>query len=103
MTGKVRSLAPRLFLYFDNNYLQAARWGKWKLHVARYDIPPYNPAMRQRQNKTLAPPELYNLEVDPDESYDLASEHPEVIKDLKRRIAEMMGGFPVEVQQLYSQ
>lgn len=102
LTGKVSRRAPHLFLYFDNNYLQAARLGKWKVHVARYDIPPYNPAMRQRQNKALTPPELYNLEIDPDESYDLAYDYPEVVEDLKRRIAEAMKTFPEGVQQAYT-
>lgn len=103
LTGKLSKRPARLVLYFDGLNLQAARYGQWKIHVARYNIPPYNVATSQRKNLPLNPPELYNLEIDPDESYDLAADHPEVIKDLKQKIAELMKSFPEAVQQAYAQ
>ncbi|HST22935.1 MAG TPA: sulfatase-like hydrolase/transferase [Blastocatellia bacterium] len=103
LTGKATKRAARLVLYFDGLNLQAARYGQWKIHVARYNIPPYNAATSQRKNLPLNPPELYDLEIDPDESYDLAIDHPEVIKDLKQRIAQLMKTFPEAVQQAYAQ
>ncbi len=103
LTGKANKRPARLVLYFDGLNLQAARYGQWKIHVARYNIPPYSAASGQRKNLPLNPPELYNLEVDPDESYDLAADHPEVIKDLKQRIAQLMKTFPEAVQQAYAQ
>ena len=37
--------------------------------------------------------ELYDLLNDPDESYDIAAEHPDVVKDLQARIERMMASL----------
>lgn len=101
LNGAVARRAPHLMLYFDSIYLQAARYGKWKIHVARYDIPPYNPATKQRKNKPINP-ELYSMELDPDESYDVADKYPDIVGSLKSRIKEAMATFPAEIQAAYA-
>lgn len=101
LTGRLTRRPPHLMLYFDSVYLQAARYGKWKIHVARYDIPPHNPATKQRRNKSINP-ELYNMELDSDESYDLAARYPDVVENLKVRIREALLTFPPEIQAAYT-
>lgn len=47
----------------------------------------------------LAKPELYDLTLDVGESYDLAADHQEVVRDLQARIAAALRSFPSEIQQ----
>jgi arylsulfatase A len=89
-------------LYFDEWELQCVRWNNWKLHLARYNTPPYvEPPARGRSSITLPNPELYNLASDPDESYDVAPQNPKIVKDLLGKVEEMVHGFPAEVQQAF--
>jgi hypothetical protein len=39
--------------------------------------------------------------LDPEESYDIADEHPEVVADIRRRIERLIDGFPEEVRKDY--
>ncbi len=69
-----------------------------KLHLARYNSFAYGPAPSSgRLNLPLVPPELYDLELDPDESYDVAPEHPEVVKEIQTRVERLIPAFPREV------
>jgi arylsulfatase A-like enzyme len=61
-----------LFFYLADR-LQAHRSGNWKLKLP---------------DKITAPPELYNLEIDPAESTDLAKEHPEIVKRLRQQMVD---------------
>jgi len=45
-------------------------------------------------NLPLKSPELYDLTLDPEESYDIAEKHPEVVADIRRRIERLINGFP---------
>src|SRR5690606_21325791 len=87
------------FLYFDGWDAQCSRLGKWKLHFARRNDFIYSPSP-QGGPKTLAlrPPELYNLELDRDESYDVAPENPIVVERLMAQTETMLAGFPQEVK-----
>lgn len=87
------------FLYFDGWDAQCSRLGKWKLHFARRSDFIYSPSPASGP-KTLAlrPPELYNLSLDFDESYDVAPENPAVVKDLLERTEAMLEDFPQEVR-----
>jgi len=40
LTGEKQQLEREALLYFDNNHLQCARLGRYKLHVARYNSAP---------------------------------------------------------------
>jgi arylsulfatase len=104
LSGKVNSAEREALLYFDGWNLQCVRWKGWKLHVARYNSVTYSPAPQGgRVNWLLDPPELYNLDTDRDESYDVAASHPEVVKEIQSRIARLLPSFPQEVQQAWAE
>ena len=94
---------PRdIFLYFDSWNLQAARLGAWKLHVARYNDFAWSPdPIGGRLNLPLLVPELYNLERDPDESYDVAAGNPQIVASIQQRIQQVLPSFPVEVMSAW--
>jgi hypothetical protein len=72
----------------------------WKLHIARHNTAAYAPAPAGgRLSFTLARPELYNLARDPDESYDVAGENPQIVEEIQRRIKTLLPGFPEQVQK----
>jgi arylsulfatase A len=61
--------SPRqTFFYFFKDQLEAVRAGRWKLHVAK------------RGHEML---ELYDLQNDPGESRNVASDHPDVVTQLQ--------------------
>jgi arylsulfatase A-like enzyme len=97
LLGQAKKPDENLYLFFDAIYLQTARLGKWKIHLARWNVPRYYPG--ERRNLTLAQPELYDLSVDAGESYDLAADHQEIINNLRMRIAAALKTFPEEIQQ----
>jgi len=96
---KDKSAPENLYLYFDKEFLQTGRSGRWKVHVARWNIPRYTAASGQQKNVTLGSPELYDMSLDEGESYDVAARNPEVVKELQRRIAEALRTFPEEIQK----
>ncbi len=103
LTGQAKTLDREALLYFDNWNVQCARWGKWKLHFARYNSFAYSPAPAAgRMNLILAQPELYDLENDPDESYDMAPENPKVVAEIQARVERLMAGFPQEVRTAWA-
>ncbi|MBF8186132.1 sulfatase [Nonomuraea sp. K274] len=84
-------MAEREALYFFHNWtLNALRQGKWKLHVDR------NPQPDRREL-----PQLFDLEADPSESYNVANLEPEVVA----RLTELATAFSAEIaaQQLDAQ
>lgn len=100
LSGAKPEIEREALLYFDNVHLQCARWGRWKLHVARYNTLPYTPAPAGgRVNLPLPEPELYDLINDPDESYNVAPEHPDVVVEIRRRIERLVAGFPEEIRR----
>ena len=102
--GDKASIERDPLLYFDNWDLQCARWMNWKLHVARHNTGAYMPAPAVGRHSYLLPkPELYNLAVDPDESYDVASENPEIVAKIQAKIAEMLKAFPEPVQTAWKE
>jgi arylsulfatase len=90
-------------LYFDSWDLQCARWMDWKLHIARHNTAAYTPAPPGGRHSFLLPrPELYNLASDPDESYDVAPENPQVVARIESQIAAMIKDFPAPVREAYA-
>ena len=68
--------------YYRGGTLYAYRKGPWKLHFiteGAYGLPP------QRQQHDS--PELYHLQRDPAERFNVAGEHPEVVADLLAAVA----------------
>jgi arylsulfatase len=91
-------------LYFDGWNLQCARLGRFKLHVARYSRSAWNPhPPGGRVNLPLPKPELYDVQLDPEEGYDCARHYPEVVSDIRARMEEMLTTFPEPVQQAWSE
>jgi arylsulfatase A-like enzyme len=88
-----------LYLFFDGPYLQTARAGRWKIHIARWNIPRYTAASGQQKNVKLSPPELYDMNLDIAESYDVASHHVELVSELKARITAVLKTFPEEIRK----
>jgi arylsulfatase A len=99
MAGQTDSIERDALLYFDDLQLQCARWGKWKLHVARYNSKAFEPGPPEgRMNLPLRRPELYDIENDPEESYDAAVDNPAVVERIRTRINEMLQSFPDTVR-----
>ncbi|WP_417384863.1 sulfatase [Gimesia sp.] len=70
--------SPReIMAYYRGTKLMALRKGPWKAHFITK--PAYGNEPFQEHN----PPVLYHLEHDPSEKYDVAKNHPNVIKELK--------------------
>jgi arylsulfatase len=104
LTCQQDSIQRAPLLYFNLWNLQCARWMNWKLHVARYNTAPYVPAPPGGVHNFVLPrPELYDLATDPDESYDVAPEHPEIVQKILAQINEMIKTFPQPVQQAYAE
>jgi arylsulfatase A-like enzyme len=98
LTGELKSLPDRLLLFFDTVFLQTARFGRWKIHVSRWRVPRYTPGYSGESNNTLRNPELYDVSVDPGESYDLAADQPQIVRDLQSRISDALRTFPEEIR-----
>jgi arylsulfatase A len=92
-----------LLLFFDGWQMQCVRWGPWKLHFARYNSvawtadPPGG-----RFNLPLKHPELYNVDEDPGESYDIAPENPEMVANIRKKVEEMLLTFPDQVRSAWA-
>ena len=100
--GEAGRINRNAFLYFDSWNLQCARMGPWKLHVARYNTPPWIPLPANwRVNLPLADPELYNLDADPAETCDVSASHPEIVAQIRAAIAALLPGFPSSVQSAW--
>ncbi|MEP6535059.1 MAG: sulfatase [Bryobacteraceae bacterium] len=99
LTGESNDLSREALLYFDNWNLQCARLGRWKLHVARYNGIAWTPdPPGGRINLPLFRPELYDLQNDPDESYDLAADNPQIVADIRARMESLLPSFPDQVR-----
>ena len=99
LLGRRREAPDNLYLFFDKEFLQTARSGRWKIHVARWNIPRYTAASGQQKNLTLNRPELFDMPVDPGESFNVADRHPDVVRTLRARIAAALRTFPEEIRQ----
>jgi arylsulfatase A-like enzyme len=99
LLGQQRKAPENLYLLFDKEFLQTARFGRWKIHVARWSIPRYTAASAQQTNIRLTRPELFDMTVDPGENFNVADRQAEVVRDLQARIAAALRTFPAEIQK----
>lgn len=103
LAGTAKELDREVILYFDGVHVQCARWGKWKLHVARYNNVTYSPAPAGgRKNIWLERAELYDVVTDRDESFDVAAENPQVVATIRDRMEKLMESFPEEIRKAYA-
>ena len=71
--------------------------------MARYNsIPWVETPPEGRVNLPLLKPELYNIESDPEESYECGDAHPEVVKNIQDQIQTALLSFPAEVQTAWA-
>jgi arylsulfatase len=97
LTGQVSKVTRDALLYFDKWSVQCARLSNWKLHVARYNCLPWGPAPADgRCNLPLPNPELYRLDWDPEECFDVADTYPEVVSAIMARIEALIPTFPAQ-------
>ena len=86
LLGRGAARSPRKELYYyQQDELQAVRWGKWKLFV-----PLPEPTNRHPHFGTVGSsvPLLFDLEADVGSENDLATTHPEVVRRLMRIAAK---------------
>jgi arylsulfatase A len=82
LAGRAPTATSELF-YMWNDSVEAVRDVRWKLRLTN----------RGRVGATAGQspvPELYDLDVDPSERYDVAADHPQVVERLRARIAVFM-------------
>ncbi|MCH7916934.1 MAG: sulfatase [Planctomycetes bacterium] len=94
LQGKTRTSPRDRVFYWREEKLYAVRVGPWKAHFITEGC--YGDGPDRQEHDT---PELYHLEHDPSEKYNIAAHHPEVIEKL-RQIAEThrQSIKPVEIQ-----
>ena len=103
LTGAVPQVDRPPFLYFDSWNLQCVRVGQWKLHMSRYNTPPWSPTPAAgRLNLRLINPELYDVFDDPSEGEDCADDNPDIVAQMQRQVADMLPTFPAEVQNAWA-
>jgi len=112
LMGKTDRVDRGTLLYFavseHQQSLECARKGNWKLRVAQGTGEIYindwlSGSCGPKRHFLLPEPELYNLELDPAESYDAAVDYPERIKEIEGEIEALMGTFPENVQKAYAE
>jgi arylsulfatase A-like enzyme len=102
LTGLAPTMGRETFLYFNDYHLQCARFGPWKLHFARFDVPMYTPtSTRGRTNLPLFRPELYNVMSDVEESYDRAERFPAIASSIRAQVERLILTFPNDVIDVY--
>lgn len=97
---------PMPVLYFSalkGQAFQGARKGKWKLRVAQWTKNTYMLGRDAGENLALQRPELYDLESDPGESYDVADIHPEIVREILSTLDEQISSFPDHVVDAFNQ
>jgi arylsulfatase len=106
LTGKVRSVERPAVLYFtgltDEPYVHCARSGPWKLRFAQTNGQNYVNDQQGHINYLLEKPELYNLDHDPAESYDVADVYPLIVENILADIERQIPTFPPEVVAAYA-
>ena len=84
----------RTMFYYRGPRLMATRSGPWKAHFITQ--PAYGGGGPQQHD----PPQLFNLEVDPGESHNVAADHPEVIAEIRRLVEEHRAGLEAPLSEL---
>jgi arylsulfatase A len=108
LTGQKNAVERGTLLYFTytgkQEQLECARKQSWKLRIAQRDGEIYILDQTAGQSHyLLARPELYNLDADPGESYDVALDHPDIVKQIKQDIEALIPSFPENVVKAYAE
>ena len=87
--------------FYHNKELEAVRMGKWK-YIRDIDTMAWPIPLDKhwKSENSLEAPWLYNLELDPGESYNLRREHPDIVKAMEaifqqrqKSMKENLGGW----------
>lgn len=89
------------FSTFGKGEPNCIRIGDWKLRVAQStgDIYINDHSGGPKINYMLPHPELYNLRLDPCESYDVAKSNPDIVRRLRAEMDRMLETFPEDTRQ----
>lgn len=105
LTGRRKGIERPGMLYFSplGNAidLQGIRRDHWKLRISQFTRSTFVLGSPVGENLMLAQAELYNLESDPGENYDVARDYPNVVAQLQREIESAITTFPENVVQAY--
>jgi len=105
LTGRRDVVEHPIMLYFSAlaNYLdlQCVRHDNWKMRIAQFTRSTFVIGNPPGENLLLSRPELYNLENDPGENYDIARDYPDIVSQLQRAIDLAIQTFPENVVQAY--
>jgi arylsulfatase len=102
LTATTAEVQRDVFLFMDGWNVQCARLGDWKLHVTRQNSSAWSPAPAGGiRNLPLPRPELYNLAMDVNESYDMARSHPQVVAEIRDRLEALIATLPQPVQDTW--
>ena len=74
--------------YYFNADLYAVRKGPWKAHFTTHM------GFSKEAPVTYKTPLLYNIEVDPSEKYNVASQHPDIVADLRKEYEKQKAIIP---------
>lgn len=111
LTGERTNVNRGTLLYFavspHQEQLECARKGNWKLRIAQGTGEIYindwlGGSCGPKKRFLLPRPELYNLELDPHESYDAAIDHPDVVQEIQQDIETQIPNFPENVVKAYA-
>ena len=103
LTSQTTNVSRPPLLYFSNWDLQCARMGSWKLHVARNNVPAYTATPQVGFfNLRLTNPELYNIDSDPDESFDVSAQNPDIVAQIQQQIQQALPSLPANVQTAWA-
>lgn len=81
LTGEAESVRGVVF-YYRSEELFAVRKGPWKAHFITQS------SYVGDEPITHSPPQLYNLEIDPSERFNIADEHPEVLSEIRELVLQ---------------
>ncbi len=84
LTGKENQSPHDIFCFYHNKSLEAIRVGKWK-YIPRINtyVWPLPLDKKWESASRFEAPWLYDLESDPQESYNMKDDHPEVIEQME--------------------
>jgi arylsulfatase len=105
LTGGQELKRAESILYFSalKGYaFQCARQEKWKVRVAQWTKQSYMLGTNSGENLRLPKPELYDLESDPSESYDVAEKYPEMVEAIMATLDRQIATFPEHVVDAYN-
>lgn len=110
ITGEGKAVEDKPKIYFSpmgegGLDVHCIRKQEWKLRVAQGcdgEVYLNDRTTQAHHSAWLARPELYNIALDPAESYDVANLHPEMVAELMRDLENLMPSFPQHVQNAYA-